>query len=75
MRSVRQSFVGCYCDQSLIEALDAAVARSGVTRSLWLRKALLEELNRSGVKLPAKIIEPPSRLGKGGPKPKKPEGR
>ena len=74
MRTGGQTFIGCYCEKALIEALDAAVARAGGSRSLWLRKALLAELNRNGAKLPEHIIQPPPRLGKGGPKKKSPVG-
>lgn len=59
-------------DQELLEALDKA-RPAGVTRSEWLRKAMVNELARLGQPVDPALIAAPDRAGKGG-RPRKDAG-
>lgn len=59
-------------DKELLEALDKA-RPPGVTRSEWLRAAMVNELARVGCPVDPALINAPDRAGKGG-RPRKDSG-
>src|ERR1044072_8253892 len=58
--------VGCKCQQSLVDKIDAA--RGSLTRSQFVRTALFEKLQALGIQITDAEINPPDRKGIGGPK-------
>ena len=64
-RSDGQTLIGCWCEASLIEKIDAA--RGGLSRSQYARDAITEKLHRTGVSVTAREQFAPDRKGKGRP--------
>ena len=60
--------LGFFADKELTSKVDEA--RGGVVRSQFLREAVVEYMIKRGVDVPDHLKHPPSRAGKGGPKPK-----
>lgn len=65
-----QGLIGFQCDLELRDQIVRAA--SPLTVSQFLRTALVEKLDRMGFEVSPRLAEAPSRLGKGGPKPKPP---
>ena len=52
-------FIGCQADEQLIADLDRA--RACKDRSQFIREAIAEKLQRSGIRVPENLIYPPPR--------------
>ena len=67
-RTNTQKLITLHVDAALFDATEKC--RGRVSRSQWLRDAILEKLKREGLELPEEAAFAPDRSGKGGPKPK-----
>lgn len=65
-----QVLVGFRCDPELREQLELALR--GMPMSQFLREAVIEKLATIVGPLDPRLAKAPSRLGKGGPKPRRP---
>jgi hypothetical protein len=63
-RDPNQVFIGAFLDRELVFALDSG--RGSLSRSAFVREALVEKLQRCGVRVRAGISDAPDRTGKGG---------
>lgn len=61
--------VGCWCDKDFLAEIEKA--RGKVGRSQFVRDALVEKLEKMGIKIPRELTVAPDRAGVGGPKKKK----
>src|SRR6185503_15063036 len=64
-RTKGQVMIGSWCDEALVEKIDAS--REG-SRSQFCRDALIEKLKRMGVEVQGILRIAPDREGKGGPR-------
>lgn len=58
--------MGIWLDAEFVSALDAARAKSAVSRSQFFRSAVAEALQKSGVAIDQRKTVAPDRTGKGG---------
>lgn len=61
--------VGCWCDEQFVAKIDAA--RGRLSRSQFVRDALLEKLKAMGIVVPESQASAPDRRGKGGRRPRR----
>lgn len=67
-RTNSQKLITLHVDAALFDAVEQC--RGRVSRSQWLRDAILEKLKSQGIELPEEVALAPDRSGKGGPRPK-----
>lgn len=66
-RAPGQRLINIPASEEFIEDIDKAVAKSGLgDRAKFIRLAIAEKLERMNLPVPAELIGPPTRMGKGG---------
>lgn len=72
-RSPGQKLIPVPVSEDFLAKVDKAMSEAGYgNRAQFIREAIYDKLQKTGVKLERALAQPPSRLGKGGRPRKKP---
>ena len=70
-RSPGQKLIPVPVSEDFLEQVDKALSKAGYgNRAQFIRDAIFEKLQTGDVKLSPGLAQPPSRIGKGGPRKK-----